>query len=601
MNEFKYISDFNKVIDGVDIVEVVEQFVSLSKDGNSYVGFSPFKNENTPSFKVNPNKKIFKDFSSGVGGDVIQFYSIMKKISRTDAMRELARMYNINISGNYSRDVYSLEHKILNDAVNFFSNKFKESKVAQEYMINRGYNIKDLKDYYIGYAPDSWNELYDELKIKYDEKVIQSIGLISQDSLNTKRYYDNFRNRIIFPIFNTKNQIIALGGRYIGDGDSPKYINSTESKIFNKSNELYGIFDGGIALKQNKYAILTEGYLDVLSSHLNGFKNTVASLGTAFTDGQAKLLKKFVNSILILYDNDDAGKLATVRAINILNKHEFSIKCLNLPSGFKDPDEYFKSNNKDNFLSLLDSSIEAFQYVFNIYSSDLDLDEVNSKLEIINRFRSYFKDINNRIILKDEIFKLSKIIKVDYDDLLEEYRDVLGSVKKEIKKNKINNKFIINGKNNKRDMLEKVTLEFLVSSDSKFERYVNMISTFNFKNELYNSLNIKLKSIDYNTNNIYSNLYFSDSEYQVLSDLVFNKKKNIDEDSYFRLLQSWLKLYLEEIKEEVNLLKDMEKMGALYKVSLLTNKLNAIDSIMDLEIIRKDIIELRGEYDGSKQ
>lgn len=601
MNEFKYISDFNKVIDGVDIVEVVEQFVSLSKDGNSYVGFSPFKNENTPSFKVNPNKKIFKDFSSGVGGDVIQFYSIMKKISRTDAMRELARMYNINISSNYSRDVYSLEHKILNDAVNFFSNKFKESKVAQEYMVNRGYNIKDLKDYYIGYAPDSWNELYDELKIKYDEKVIQSIGLISQDSLNTKRYYDNFRNRIIFPIFNTKNQIIALGGRYIGDGDSPKYINSTESKIFNKSNELYGIFDGGIALKQNKYAILTEGYLDVLSSHLNGFKNTVASLGTAFTDGQAKLLKKFVNSILILYDNDDAGKLATVRAINILNKHEFSIKCLNLPSGFKDPDEYFKSNNKDNFLSLLDSSIEAFQYVFNIYSSDLDLDEVNSKLEIINRFRSYFKDINNRIILKDEIFKLSKIIKVDYDDLLEEYKDVLGSVKKEIKKNKINNKFIINGKNNKRDMLEKVTLEFLVSSDSKFERYVNMISTFNFKNELYNSLNIKLKSIDYNTNNIYSNLYFSDSEYQVLSDLVFNKKKNIDEDSYFRLLQSWLKLYLEEIKEEVNLLKDIEKMGALYKVSLLTNKLNAIDSIMDLEIIRKDIIELRGEYDGSKQ
>lgn len=601
MNEFKYISDFNKVIDGVDIVEVVEQFVSLSKDGNSYVGFSPFKNENTPSFKVNPNKKIFKDFSSGVGGDVIQFYSIMKKISRTDAMRELARMYNINISSNYSRDVYSLEHKILNDAVNFFSNKFKESKVAQEYMVNRGYNIKDLKDYYIGYAPDSWNELYDELKVKYDEKVIQSIGLISQDSLNTKRYYDNFRNRIIFPIFNTKNQIIALGGRYIGDGDSPKYINSTESKIFNKSNELYGIFDGGIALKQNKYAILTEGYLDVLSSHLNGFKNTVASLGTAFTDGQAKLLKKFVNSILILYDNDDAGKLATVRAINILNKHEFSIKCLNLPSGFKDPDEYFKSNNKDNFLSLLDSSIEAFQYVFNIYSSDLDLDEVNSKLEIINRFRSYFKDINNRIILKDEIFKLSKIIKVDYDDLLKEYRDILGSVKKEIKKNKINNKFIINGKNNKRDMLEKVTLEFLVSSDSKFERYVNMISTFNFKNELYNSLNIKLKSIDYNTNNIYSNLYFSDSEYQVLSDLVFNKKKNIDEDSYFRLLQSWLKLYLEEIKEEVNLLKDMEKMGALYKVSLLTNKLNAIDSIMDLEIIRKDIIELRGDYDGSKQ
>ena len=601
MDESKYISDFNKVKDGVDIVEVVEKFVSLSKDGNSYVGFSPFKNENTPSFKVNQNKKIFKDFSSGIGGDVIQFYSLMKKISRVDAMRELARMYNINISNSYNRDLYSLEHKILNDAVKFFSDKFKVSKVAQEYMINRGYNIKDLNEYSIGYAPDSWNELYEELKLKYDVKAIQSLGLISNNNLNSDRYYDNFRNRIIFPIFNTKNQIIALGGRYIGTGDSPKYINSMESKIFNKSNELYGIFDGGVSLKQDKYAILTEGYLDVLSSHLNGFKNTVASLGTAFTDGQAKLIKKYVNSILILYDNDDAGKMATIRAINILNKNGFSIRCLNLPNGFKDPDEYFRINNKDDFISLLDTSIEAFQYVFNIYSSDLDLEEVSSKLEIINRFKLYFKNINNRIILKDEIVKLSKNIKVDYDDLIREYKDIFASSKKEIRNDKIKTNFIANNKNNKRYMLEKVTLEFLLSSDLKFERYVDIISTFDFKNEIYNNLNLKLRGIGYNTDNINENLYLSEDEYQVLSDLVFNKKKDLDENSYVRLLQSWLKLYLEEIKEEINLFEDIEKMGALYKVSLLTNKLNVKDSIMDLEILHKDIIELRREYDGRKQ
>ena len=601
MDESKYISDFNKVKDGVDIVEVVEKFVSLSKDGNSYVGFSPFKNENTPSFKVNQNKKIFKDFSSGIGGDVIQFYSLMKKISRVDAMRELARIYNINISNSYNRDLYSLEHKILNDAVKFFSDKFKVSKVAQEYMINRGYNIKDLNEYSIGYAPDSWNELYEELKLKYDVKAIQSLGLISNDNLNSDRYYDNFRNRIIFPIFNTKNQIIALGGRYIGTGDSPKYINSMESKIFNKSNELYGIFDGGVSLKQDKYAILTEGYLDVLSSHLNGFKNTVASLGTAFTDGQAKLIKKYVNSILILYDNDDAGKMATIRAINILNKNGFSIRCLNLPNGFKDPDEYFRINNKDDFISLLDTSIEAFQYVFNIYSSDLDLEEVSSKLEIINRFKPYFKNINNRIILKDEIVKLSKNIKVDYDDLIREYKDIFASSKKEIRNDKIKTNFIANNKNNKRYMLEKVTLEFLLSSDLKFERYVDIISTFDFKNEIYNNLNLKLRGIGYNTDNINENLYLSEDEYQVLSDLVFNKKKDLDENSYVRLLQSWLKLYLEEIKEEINLFEDIEKMGALYKVSLLTNKLNVKDSIMDLEILHKDIIELRREYDGRKQ
>ena len=601
MDESKYISDFNKVKDGVDIVEVVEKFVSLSKDGNSYVGFSPFKNENTPSFKVNQNKKIFKDFSSGIGGDVIQFYSLMKKISRVDAMRELARMYNINISNSYNRDLYSLEHKILNDAVKFFSDKFKVSKVAQEYMINRGYNIKDLNEYSIGYAPDSWNELYEELKLKYDVKAIQSLGLISNDNLNSDRYYDNFRNRIIFPIFNTKNQIIALGGRYIGTGDSPKYINSMESKIFNKSNELYGIFDGGVSLKQDKYAILTEGYLDVLSSHLNGFKNTVASLGTAFTDGQAKLIKKYVNSILILYDNDDAGKMATIRAINILNKNGFSIRCLNLPNGFKDPDEYFRINNKDDFISLLDTSIEAFQYVFNIYSSDLDLEEVSSKLEIINRFKPYFKNINNRIILKDEIVKLSKNIKVDYDDLIREYKDIFASSKKEIRNDKIKTNFIANNKNNKRYMLEKVTLEFLLSSDLKFERYVDIISTFDFKNEIYNNLNLKLRGIGYNTDNINENLYLSEDEYQVLSDLVFNKKKDLDENSYVRLLQSWLKLYLEEIKEEINLFADIETMGALYKVSLLTNKLNVKDSIMDLEILHKDIIELRREYDGRKQ
>ena len=150
-------------------------------------------------------------------------------------------------------------------------------------------------------------------------------------------------------------------------------------------------------------------------------------------------------------------------------------------------------------------------------------------------------------------------------------------------------------------MLEKVTLEFLLSSDLKFERYVDIISTFDFKNEIYNNLNLKLRGIGYNTDNINENLYLSEDEYQVLSDLVFNKKKDLDENSYVRLLQSWLKLYLEEIKEEINLFEDIEKMGALYKVSLLTNKLNVKDSIMDLEILHKDIIELRREYDGRKQ
>ena len=307
----KYSEDELKIIDTVDIVEVVEQFVSLSKHGNSYTGFSPFKSEKTPSFSVKPSDKIFKDFSTGIGGNVISFYARMKNISYREAMQELAGIYGIRLSNTTNKFVNkeTIYHKILKDANDIFRRNLLENQRALEYMQSRGYSLENLKKYNIGYAKDGWNLLLSELSEKYTVEDIYKSGLITMNNENTN-YFDSFRDRIMFPIYNVRNQIIAFGGRYIGsDSESPKYINSVETEIFKKSNELYGIFDMGTALKNNKYATLPEliardlDNLEVNSYEFKGYSKHISSTKEYF-EFNMDILNKEIREELFGENND---------------------------------------------------------------------------------------------------------------------------------------------------------------------------------------------------------------------------------------------------------------------------------------------------------
>ena len=593
----KYSEDELKIIDTVDIVEVVEQFVSLSKHGNSYTGFSPFKSEKTPSFSVKPSDKIFKDFSTGIGGNVISFYARMKNISYREAMQELSGIYGIRLSNTTNKFVNkeTIYHKILKDANDIFRRNLLENQRALEYMQSRGYSLENLKKYNIGYAKDGWNLLLSELSEKYTVEDIYKSGLITMNNENTN-YFDSFRDRIMFPIYNVRNQIIAFGGRYIGsDSESPKYINSVETEIFKKSNELYGIFDMGTALKNNKYAILTEGYLDVLKTHINGFETAVASLGTAFTENQAKLLKRYVDSIIILYDNDEAGQNATKKVINILNNLEFNIKCLRLPEGIKDPDEYFNKYNSNEFTELLKHSVSPLDYLFDVDLKNLNLNESSAKRDAIKRMKTYFENISNHIVYKDDLVRFSKYINVDLDYLEKEYyvTKITSRKKVELSNVEIEKKYI----HDIRKDLEKRKIEALIYSNEVTQEYRDLIVELEILDPIYKELDKKLNSIDYSIEKL-KNIYLTEEEDEILLDVVTDKEpelKKLTEEKAIKLFKDWLTFYIDEMIKQTENFAEIEVINKKFRNTQLKNKLNNSNSIMKLREVYNEINELRGD------
>lgn len=577
--------DEKRLINGIDIVELVGKFVDLTKSGAGYKGFSPFKSENTPSFTVHPEKKIFKDFSTNIGGNLIYFYSLMKNISYREAMNELALTYGIKLTNRYqeSKSIkYMLQYSILNDTLEYFKKNILDSEKALNYMQKRGYSLENIKKYEIGYAKDEWQGLFDYLKDKYDVEELLKLGLISKSSTDENRYFDIFRDRIIFPIYNLNQQIIGFGARYIGDEDGvPKYLNSVESVIFDKSNEVYGIFDRGSSIKEKKHILLTEGYLDVLKSHINGFDNTVATLGTSLTDRQAKKLRNLSNNIIILYDNDEAGKNATKRAINILNKLEFNIKCASLPEGIKDPDEYFEKYTSKDFRELLKTSIDALDYVYTVESLDLNIDNINSKLELINRMSKYFSNISNNIVYDSEIEKFSSKINVNKEEILKEYRYYRN------KKVTPNVDTIVKiSKEDSRRKIEKLTLEYLIYGKKINESYRNILKNMEFNDDIYGSINKKLYSINYDEKRL-SELVFTKEEEDIFI-IAFEYNNNISDFNALSLLKTWFNLYLKEL----NFDNDLNSRRSLKKLQLDINQMVKVEDVMECY---NKILRLKGE------
>ncbi|CAM3140129.1 DNA primase [Streptobacillus ratti] len=591
---YKLSEDEEKIINNVDIVDLIGQYVDLNKAGASYKGYSPFKSENTPSFSVHPTKKIFKDFSSGKAGNVIKFYSYIKNISYYEALHELAQKYGISIKKSNSKYIIkdNIGHKILKDALEFFKLNFEKSPEAKEYLINRGFNLNDLNRYDIGYATSDWHSLYYYLKEKYEVEELIKLGLVMVSSTDNDNIYDVFRERIIFPIFNSHQQIVGFGGRYIGDNiNIPKYINSTESYVFDKSGELYGLFNKGIEIKEKKYAILMEGFLDVLSSHINTFNSAVASLGTAFTEKQAKLLKKYTDNIIIMYDKDEAGQKATRSVINILNKLEFNIKCASLPDDVKDPDEYFKKYGKDDFFKILGKSVGALDYVFEMNLKDFDFTQTTSKREAIELMKSYFENITNDIVYSVEIEKFSKLIDVETKYILSKY------MRNTNKNTNIVKKFVEDSSNekiNKQEELEKLSIVFLLLGKEVDQILYNMLKSFQFQSNKYIELHKKLLSVDYKMYKA-SSLILTKDEEEFMIETTCGFKNNYTDEDYIRIIKTWLELLIKKYEDSIDILPINEKIDKKIYIGKLLNKLRNIVNINTLEKCYKEIIVLKGD------
>ncbi len=375
------------------IVDVIGRHVGLKRAGSNYKGVCPFHNEKTPSFVVSDAKQIFTCFGCGASGDVIEFVKRYHNLDFQGAIEKLAAEYGIELKNSaYDRESQkSIYYDINREAASFFYRSFTRTvNPGIEYMKKRGMDASTLKKFGIGYADEKWDSLYRYFMEKgTDVKLLLELGLISHSK---GRYYDKFRNRIIFPIINTRGKVIGFGGRAIGE-ETPKYLNSPESPIFLKKNNLYGLNLARQDINKEDYAILVEGYMDVISLYKGGIKNAAASLGTALTENQAVMLKRYTNQIILSYDADAAGQAATLRGMDILHHAGCKVKVLHIPEG-KDPDEFIKKNGKDAFLQLIKKALPFASYKIQQLKKNYDLNSTEGSVSFLQETAKILRQLS---------------------------------------------------------------------------------------------------------------------------------------------------------------------------------------------------------------
>ncbi|GAB1475249.1 DNA primase [Bacillota bacterium] len=375
-----------------DIVDVIGRHVQLKKAGNNYKGLCPFHNEKTASFMVSGDKQIFTCFGCGASGDVIEFTKRYNNLDFQEAIEKLADEHGIELKneGYGGEGKKTILYEMNREAATFFYRCFsKKPNKADDYMKARGFEGDILQKFGIGYADEDWQSLYNHLKNKgYDESNMLSLGLIS---VSGERYFDKFRDRIIFPIINTRGKIIGFGGRAIGDG-TPKYLNSQESPIFQKKNNLYGLYLTRQDINREDCAILVEGYMDVISLYQHGVRNISASLGTALTDNQAGMLKRYTGNIVLAYDADEAGQAAALRGMDILYGAGCKVKVLTIPEG-KDPDEFVKKNGKEAFSELLKRAVPFVDFKINKIKQRFDIGTTEGSVAFLKEAAEALKSL----------------------------------------------------------------------------------------------------------------------------------------------------------------------------------------------------------------
>ena len=380
-----------------DIVEVISETVRLKRSGRNFMGLCPFHNEKSPSFSVSQDKQIYKCFGCGEAGNVISFVMKNRNMSFLDAVKYLASRANITLELQSEKKDKSLQKKELLYRVNleagkFFFSNLMSNNTAKEYFLNRGIKLETIRSFGLGYANNSWNSLMDHLKRKnISEQLMIEAGLLSVNP-EKNRKYDRFRNRVMFPVFDYRGKVIGFGGRVLDDS-KPKYLNSPETLIFQKGTNLYGL---NFALKHNmkeRYFIIVEGYMDLITLHQYGITNVVASLGTALTINQARLLKRYADKVVISYDADIAGQMATMRGLEILRTAGFDVRVLSIPQG-KDPDEFVRSNGKEAFLKLINSAAPLIDYRLKKAEEGIDFKNSQSSILYAKKVMDILSDLD---------------------------------------------------------------------------------------------------------------------------------------------------------------------------------------------------------------
>lgn len=423
----------------IDIIDVVGDFINLKRSGQNYKALSPFTNEKTASFYVVPTKGIFKDFSSGKGGDAITFVMEHEGMSYTEALRFLAKKYGVEIKEEQvqEKDVVAQSERdslyiVMNYAKDYFKELLHKSDEGQgiglSYFRERGFTDRNIEKFELGYALNEWNGFEKvALKAGYSPEILEKAGLIvKRENGNT---YDRFRGRVIFPVHNLSGKVIAFGARMLGkEKDQPKYINSPETDIYHKSNVLYGMFQAKNEIRKHEFCYLVEGYTDVISLHQSGIENVVASSGTALTEEQIKLMRRFTENVTVLFDGDAAGIKAALRGIDLVLKGGLNVRIVLLPDG-EDPDSFSKKRGSSELVKFLKEHTQDFiSFKIDLYTADASKDPIK-KAELIRDILTSVTAIPDPLKRTVYLQECSKKLEVPLSVLSIEVKKILLSAK----------------------------------------------------------------------------------------------------------------------------------------------------------------------------
>lgn len=573
--------------DQLDIVNIISDYIELKPSGQNYIGLCPFHNEKTPSFTVSRSKGIFHCFGCGVGGDAITFIMKKENMNYVEAIHFLADKLGIFLdTGNVDKELYEHRKTLLRineEAKYYFFQQLLTYQLPKEYLSNRGLDKSVVNKFMLGYAPDGFDNLLNYFKGKnVKTEDLLELGLIKKSA--NGHLYDAYRNRLIFPITNNRKEVIGFGGRTLVD-DRAKYINSPESIVYHKSKNLYGVTNFNSISKKDK-VVIVEGYVDVISLYNYGIDYCVASLGTALTKEQAKLISRYTKNIYLCYDGDSAGQSATQRAIEIFKEIDIQANVIELPEQL-DPDDYIKKYGKESFETLITNSLNSILYNYTKLLKNYDLDDINSKTEFLNELVKMLNEIDNKLVQDEYLIRFSKDLDINIDSIKSELSKQKSYSKTPVKDtpkvNRVNN--------NKLIFLESIKY-YLFNNDIEFRsKILNSVNFLEEETKYFtptiifieeNGLTIDttlddIKELDGNSNIkkiIETTLKTQNRDY-------YNNKENA-----IRFLNSLKRHVLimerDKLKEQLILLQENEELSESLKKSYtdLANEIFKIDSLL---------------------
>ena len=413
----------DRVLDQTDIVDVIGRRLPLNKKGSNYWGICPFHDDHDPSMAVNQDKQFYYCFVCQASGNSITFLREYENLDFTDAVETLASSLGLEIPYEKTDIQDESDYSIMDEAVKVFEEQLKESKTTINYLKSRNISGKTAKKFQLGFSDDSWDSLYSLFEKKFEQNVIASSGLFLEKNKEKNppvKYYDRFRNRVIFPIRNTKGQNIGFGGRVMNTNEEPKYLNSPETKLFKKSNELYGLYEARRETKKMDSIIVVEGYMDVIALHEKGIKNAVATLGTAVTSNHLSKLMRYSNNIFFAFDGDLAGEKAAWKALqNVLPiiRENTRIKFVFFEPG-DDPDSFVNKYGKQRFNELINEGKTLSEFFFSQIKKIDNVSSVEGRAKIASYASELIRTINNVPLREAFISETSKICEIPVEKLI---------------------------------------------------------------------------------------------------------------------------------------------------------------------------------------